>query len=131
MAARKRGVCLVAGRRPALPGKGWREGIGQQRQRYKDRCDEIRIGGKGRGDRGHEDAGLGNLMAQAAMVLIGRIGLLGRSRNIIGRRDRRRRRERLVKMALKRQAMNEKGQQREQRDETPRRGLFQGKAGGD
>jgi hypothetical protein len=34
-------------------------------------------------------------------------------------------------MALKRQALKEEGQQREQRDETPRRGLFQVKAGGD
>lgn len=120
----------MLGWRPALPGEGRGKRVGQKRQRDKDRCDKIQIGGKRRGGGGDEGACLGDLLAQPAMVLVGRIALLGWGRKILDRRDRRGRGEELVKMVLKRQALKEESQQREQRDETPRRGSFQGKAGG-
>lgn len=115
----------------ALPGEGRRKGIRQKRQRDEHRRDKI----QGRGKCGNagcdKGAGLGKLMAKAAMIWVGRIVLLGRGGRIADRVDGRKRRRPLVKMALKRQALKEKGQQREQRDVTPRRGEFHVKAGGD
>ena len=121
----------MAGWGPALPGEGRRKGVGQQRQRDKDRRDKIQVGWQRRGCGGNEGPRLSEFVAQAAVTLVGRIGLLGGGRKIADRCDRAGRGERLVKMALKRQALNEESQEREQRDETPRRGLFQVKTGGD